>query len=93
MRIRAKSVDLNVMQVYAPTSDSTEPELEQIYSDIKDLWRFTKNHEVTLIMGYFNVKLGKGKFEDIVGPFRLGERNGRGDCLLQFCQQKKMNKP
>lgn len=90
MRIRAKPVDLNIIQVYAPTSDSTEQELEQFYSDIRDLLRLTKNHEVTLIMGDFNAKLGKGKFEDIVGPFGLGERNERGDRLLQFCQEERM---
>lgn len=37
-------------------------------------------------MGDFNVKLGKGKVEDIVGSFGLGHRNERNYTLIQFYQ-------
>ncbi|XP_045482912.1 uncharacterized protein LOC123686691 [Harmonia axyridis] len=41
-------------------------------------------------MGDFNAKIGRGKFEEIVGSYGLGERNEGGDRLLQFCQEETM---
>ena len=44
-----------------------------------------KSTEVLIIMGDFNAKVGRGKEGDIVGKFGLGERNDRGERLIQFC--------
>lgn len=37
-------------------------------------------------MGDFNAKVGKVKVETHTGSFGLGERNNRGDRLVEFCQ-------
>lgn len=81
---------LNLIQVYAPTSDSSVEEIEKFYDDLDDLTRKLKKHEVTIIMGDLNVKVGKGQDEDTVGRFGLGDRNERGDRLVQYCQEKEM---
>ena len=41
-------------------------------------------------MGDKNAKIGKGKVEDVVGEYGLGERNERGDRLIQFCQENNL---
>lgn len=40
---------------------------------------------MNLIQGDFIPKGEKGKPDEIVGPYGLGERNERGGLLHQFC--------
>ena len=46
-----------------------------------------KNGEITLVLGDFNAKIGLGAENNIVGSYGLGERNLRGDRLVQFCTE------
>lgn len=90
LKIRAKPNNINIIQVYAPTADSPNDDVEKFYDEIKELLKVTKKHEVNIIMGDYNAKIGKGRFDQLVGPHGLGERNERGDRLLQFCQEEYM---
>ena len=45
-----------------------------------------KSDEVLVVMGDLNAKVGNGKHEKIVNDYRLGNRNERGDPLINFCQ-------
>lgn len=90
LKLKARPNDLNIIQVYAPTADSPEHEVEKFYDEVQELLRLTKKQDVNIIMGDFNAKIGNGQFEEIVGPYGLGERNERGDRLLQFCQEESM---
>ncbi|XP_055375388.1 uncharacterized protein LOC129608089 [Condylostylus longicornis] len=76
--------------VYAPTADKSEDEVDSFYSEIAELLKLTKPHEINLIIGDFNSKVGLGKVENIVGPSGLGVRNERGDRLIQFCQEESL---
>lgn len=78
---------LNIVQVYAPTSDKTEEEVEHFYNEVQQALDSTNNRDTTIIMGDFNSKIGKGEVEDIVGQYGLGQRNERGDRLVEFCQE------
>ena len=49
-----------------------------------------KSTDVLLVIGDFNAKIGKEPFQDIVGQHGLGERNSRGERLLQFCIEKNL---
>lgn len=90
LKLSAKPFNLNVIQTYVPTAESTEQEIETFYKELKELIKLTKKHEIKIIMGDFNSKIGKGRSEDLVGPFGLGARNERGNRLLQLCQDKNM---
>lgn len=90
IKLNVKPVNLNIIQVYAPTADAVDEEIEAFYDEVKDLLKFTRKHDINVIMGDFNAKLGSGKCGDLVGPFGLGKRNERGDRLLQFCQEVDM---
>ena len=39
-------------------------------------------------MGDFNAKVGNGQFEECIGPFGLGERNERGERLIDFVMEE-----
>lgn len=47
-------------------------------------------NEASIVIGYFNAKIGKGNVTEIVGKYELGNRKKRGDLLVQFCQEKKL---
>lgn len=87
LQIRAKPRNINIIQVYAPTTDGSDQEVRDFYKEIQDLLQMTKNHEINLVIGDFNAKVGKGEVPRIAGNFGLGARNERGDTLVQFCQE------
>ena len=88
IRISGKPFDVVIIQVYAPTSTGhSDQEVEDYYEDIKKAIDQIKSTDILIVMGDKNAKIGKGKVDDTVGDFGLGDRNDRGDRLLQFCQE------
>ena len=79
----ASSFDLKIIQVYAPTSASTDEELESFYEDISEAFDHRKAQQ-TIVMGDFNAKIGEGD-ESCLGRFSHGDRNERGDDLINYC--------
>ena len=55
---QGKSFKITVIQVYAPTSNTEEAEVEQFYEDLQDLLELTPQKDVILIIGHWNAKLG-----------------------------------
>ena len=80
--------NISILQTYAPTQDSTDEEIEEYYEEVENTLKVVKSDEVLIVMGDFNAKIGKERFEHLVGPHGLGQRNDRGDRLLQFCEKK-----
>jgi len=46
------------MQVYAPTSNAEEAEVEQFYEDAQDLLELTPKRDILFIIGDWNAKIG-----------------------------------
>ena len=90
LKLQAKPFNINIIQVYAPTSDCEDEEVEKLYQEINNGIQQTKSGEVLCVMGDFNAKVGKEKYEKIIGTYGLGNRNERGDRLIEFCQQNKL---
>ncbi|XP_029162270.1 craniofacial development protein 2-like [Nylanderia fulva] len=90
IKINARPTNLNIIQIYAPTADAPDEEMEIFYEQIKEMLKLTKKHDMNIIMGDFNSRIGKERYEDLVGPFGLGIRNERGERLVQFCQEEDM---
>ena len=68
--------------MYAPTSTHDDEE-EKLYDEIDKLLQ-TKT-QYTILMGDFNGKVGKRvDEEDAVGEFGSGERNERGERVVEF---------
>lgn len=72
LQVETTSVTLNIIQVYAPTSDSDEDMIDQFYEQLEQALSQIKNNELTILMGDLNANIGQGKFEDIIGEFGLG---------------------
>ena len=85
VKLQSKPFDMNIIQVYAPTADSDEEEIESFYDSIDKAMEQCKNHEVNILMGDFNAKVGEGRSTNVVGPYGLGQRNDRGEKLVNWC--------
>ena len=53
-----KPFSIRVIQVYAPTSNAEEAEVEWFYEDLQDLPELTPKKEVLFIIGDWNAKVG-----------------------------------
>ena len=86
VKLNAKPFNLSILQVYEPTTDHTDEEVEQFYDDIQMGIGQVKSDEVLVVMGDFNAKVGSTREDDIVGSYGLGTRNMRGTRLIEFCK-------
>ena len=86
-RLKAKPVNILLVQVYAPCEDCKEEDRMQFYMELDQVIRESKKgRECVIVMGDFNGKVGLGKEEDTVGPFGLGLRNENGQSVVDFCR-------
>ena len=67
-----------VIQVYAPTSNTKEAEVEQFYEDLQDLLELTSKKDVFFIIGDWNAKVGSQETPGVTGIFGLGMWNKAG---------------
>ena len=58
VKIHGKPFNLSIIQVYAPTSASSEEEIEDFYSDMEDVYKKCGNHDIVIVMGDLNAKVG-----------------------------------
>lgn len=86
-QLNARPANINLIQIYAPTSDHSDDEVEEMYTQISDIIKTLPKQDITIIMENFNAKVGKGKTEQHIGDFGLGERNERGDMLSNFAAE------
>ena len=61
-----------VVQVYAPTSNAEEAEVERFYGDLQDLLELTPKKVVLFIIGDWNAKVGRHETSGITSKFGLG---------------------
>ena len=86
VKLSGKSFNINIVQVYAPTSNSDDNELETFYEDVNKALRQCKSQEIVVVMGDLTAKVGQGTYSDVVGPHGLGKRNERGNTWVQWCE-------
>ena len=84
---QGKPFNSSVIQVYAPTSNTEEAEVELFYEDLQDLLELTPKKGVLFIIGDWNAKVGSQESPGVTGKFGLGMRNEAGQRLLEFCQE------
>ena len=84
---QGKSFNITVIQVYAPTSNAEEAEVQQFYKDLQDLIELTPKKDVLFIIGDWNTKVGSQETPGVTGKFGLGIRNKAGQRLIEFCQE------
>ena len=57
VRFQGKPFYIRVIQVYAPTSNAEEAEVQRSYEDLQDLLELTPKKDVLFIIGDWNVKV------------------------------------
>ena len=55
---QGKPFNITVIQVYAPTGNAEEAEVERFYEDLQDLLELTLKEDVLFIIGDWNAKVG-----------------------------------
>ena len=72
VRLQGKPFYITVIQVYAPTSNTEETEVEWFYEDLQDPLELTPKKDVLFIIGDWNAKVGIQETPGITGKFSLG---------------------
>ena len=85
VHFQGKSLNITVIQVYAPTSNAEEAEGEWFYEDRQDLLELTHKKDVVFIIGDWNAKVGSQETPGVTGKFVLGAQNEAGQWLIEFC--------
>ena len=85
VRLQGKPFNITVMQVYAPTSNAEEAEVERFYEDLQDLVELTPKKDVLFILGDWNAKVGSQETPGVTGIFGLGVHNEAGQRQIKFC--------
>ena len=87
VRFQGKPFNITVIQVYAPTSNAEEAEVEQFYEDLQDLLELIPKKDVLFIIGDWNAKVGSQEMHGVTGKFDLGVQNEAGQRLIEFSQE------
>ena len=84
---QGKPFNITVIQVYAPTSNAEEAEVEQLYENLQDLLELTPKKDVLLFIGDWNAKVGSQETPGVTGKFGLGVQDETCQRLIEFCQE------
>ena len=69
---QGKPFNITIIQVYAPTSNAEEAEVERFHEDLQDLVELTPKKDVLFIIGEWNAKVGSQETPGVIGKFGLG---------------------
>jgi len=67
-----KPFNITVIQVYTPTSNTEEAEVERFNEDLQDFLELTPPKDVIFMIGDWNSKVGSQEILGVTGKFGLG---------------------
>ena len=82
-----QTIHIRVTQVYAPTSNAEEVEVEWFNEDLQELLELTPKRDVLFIIGDSNAKVGSQEIPGVPGKFGLGVQNEAGPRPTEFSQE------
>ena len=85
--LQGKLFNITVIQVYPPTSNPKEAEVERFYKDLQDLLELMPKKDVLFIIGDWNAKVGSQETPGGTGKFGLGVQNEACQRLIEFFQE------
>ena len=86
VHFQGKPFNITVIQVYAPTSNAEEAEVEWFYEELLELLELTPKKHVLFIIRDWNAKVGSQETPGVTRKFGLGMWNEAGQRLVEFCQ-------
>ena len=87
VRLRAVPLNITTVQVYAPTSDYDDNEIEEFYEQLQNVIDQTPMKDILVMQGDWNAKVGRdacGNWQGTCGSFCNDDTNERGLILLEF---------
>ena len=72
VHFQSKPFNITVIQIYAPTRNAEEAEVECFYEDLQDLLELTPKKDVLFIIGGWNAKVGSQETPGVTGKFGKG---------------------
>ena len=83
IHLQGKTFNMTVIQVYAPTNNAREAEVEWFYEDLQDLLELTPKNDV-FIIGDWNAKVGSQEIPGVTCKCDLGVHTEAGQRLTEF---------
>ena len=84
---QGKPFNITIIQVYAPTNNAEEAEVDRLCEDLQDLIELTPPKNVLFIIGDWNERVGSQEIPGVTGKFGLGVQNEARQRLVEFCQE------
>ena len=84
---QGKPLSITVIQVYAPTTNAREAEVERFYDDLQDSLELTPKKDFLFIIGGWNAKVGSQEIPGVTGKFGLRIQNEAGQRLAALPRQ------
>ena len=69
VKLKGQPININIIQVYAPTSESSDEDIDMFYNDVEIARKHCKSNGVSIIPGDFNAKVGHDAVEGVLGLF------------------------
>ena len=82
VRFQGKPFNITLIQIYTPTSNDEEAEVEWFYEDLQNLLELTTTKDVLFIIRDWNAKVGSQETPGATGRFGLGVQNEAGQREL-----------
>ena len=93
LRMASHPVNITIIEVYAPTSDYEDEEVEIFYEELEEMILKVHRKYLLIVQGDWNAIVGNtndvGRYA--VGKFALGKTNPRGLRLLEFASKHSFN--
>ncbi|XP_051864248.1 uncharacterized protein LOC127566265 [Drosophila albomicans] len=92
IRVKARFFNLSIICAHAPTEEKDDAAKDAFYARLEDTYDRCPNHDVKIILGDFNAKVGRERiFDRTVGQFSLHETtSNNGFRLIDFAAARNM---
>ena len=84
VRLKGEPFEISLIQCYAPTADNNDDEIDRFYDQLNKAIKQCRSQDIRIVKGDFNAKVGRMRDARAVGPFGLGQRNDRGNRLVEW---------
>ena len=91
IKLQGKPFNISIIQIYAPTQDHEDEELELFYDEIQTAIKNVKTDDILCVMGDLNAKLGKERTTDMTGQYGLGTWTEGGGKIDRILSAKRIN--
>ena len=87
VHFQGKTFDIIVIQVYVPSTNAQEAEVEWFFEDLQDLLELTPPKDVLFIIGDWHAKIGSQEKPGVTGKFGFGVQNEAQQRLIEFAKR------